>query len=99
MPRAGASYALRVAQGALGDTRLRASYGQGIVEPRFDQSFGTDPCFPGDPNLLPEESRTVNAGIEQKLASGSAVCESGLLRQPVSITSSVFSPSRLRPHV
>ncbi len=69
VPRAGASYALRVAQGALGDTRLRASYGQGIVEPRFDQSFGTDPCFPGDPNLLPEESRTVNAGIEQKLAS------------------------------
>jgi vitamin B12 transporter len=69
VPRAGASYALRVAQGALGDTRLRASYGQGIVEPRFDQTFGTDPCFPGDPNLLPEESRTVNAGIEQKLAS------------------------------
>jgi len=69
VPRAGASYALRVAQGAFGDTRLRASYGQGIVEPRFDQSFGTDPCFPGDPNLLPEESRTVNAGIEQKMAS------------------------------
>jgi vitamin B12 transporter len=69
VPRAGASYALRVAQGALGDTRLRASYGQGIVEPRFDQSFGIDPCFPGDPNLRPEESRTVNAGIEQKLAS------------------------------
>jgi vitamin B12 transporter len=69
VPRAGASYALRVAQGALGDTRLRASYGQGIVEPRFDQSFGTDPCFPGDPSLLPEQSRTVNAGIEQKLAS------------------------------
>jgi vitamin B12 transporter len=69
VPRAGASYALRIAQGALGDTRLRASYGQGIVEPRFDQSFGTDPCFPGDPTLLPEESRTVNAGFEQKLAS------------------------------
>jgi vitamin B12 transporter len=69
VPRAGASYALRTARGAFGDTRLRASYGQGIVEPRFDQSFGTDPCFPGDPSLLPEESRTVNAGIEQKLAS------------------------------
>ena len=69
VPRAGASYTLRVAQGAFGDTRLRASYGQGIVEPRFDQSFGIDPCFPGDPTLRPEESRTVNAGIEQKLAS------------------------------
>ena len=69
MPRAGASYTLRIAQGALGDSRLLASYGQGIVEPRFDQSYGTDPCFPGNPNLLPEQSRTVHAGIEQKLAS------------------------------
>jgi vitamin B12 transporter len=69
IPRAGASYTLRTAQGSFGDTRLRVSYGQGIVEPRFDQSFGTDPCFPGDPTLLPEESRTVNAGFEQKLAS------------------------------
>src|ERR1019366_3081106 len=53
MPRVGAAYALRIAKGAFGDTRLRASYGQGIVEPRFDQSFGTDPCFPGNPNLSP----------------------------------------------
>jgi vitamin B12 transporter len=69
MPRAGASYTLRIAQGAFGDSRLLASYGQGIVEPRFDQSYGTDPCFPGNPDLLPEQSRTVHAGIEQKLAS------------------------------
>ena len=69
LPRAGASYVLRMAQGAFGDTRLVTSYGQGIVEPRFDQSYGTDPCFPGNPNLLPEESRTINAGLEQKLAS------------------------------
>lgn len=69
MPRAGASYALRIAQGALGDTRVRASYGQGIVAPRFDQTYGDDPCFPGNPNLLPEQSRTVHAGIDQKLAS------------------------------
>ncbi len=69
MPRAGASYVLRIAQGAIGDTRLLASYGQGIVEPRFDQSYGDDPCFPGNPSLLPEQSRTVHAGFEQKLAS------------------------------
>ncbi len=69
MPRAGAAYALRIAQGAFGDTRLLASYGQGIVEPRFDQSFGTDPCFPGNPTLSPEQSRTVHAGFDQKLAS------------------------------
>jgi len=69
VPRVGIAYALRIAQGAFGDTRLRASYGKGIVEPRFDQSYGTDPCYPGNPNLLPEQSWTVHAGIEQKLAS------------------------------
>jgi vitamin B12 transporter len=69
VPRAGVSYALRIAQGAFGDTRLHATYGQGIVEPRFDQSFGNDPCFPGNPFLSPEESRTFHAGVEQKLAS------------------------------
>jgi len=69
LPRAGASYVLRTAAGAFSDTRLLASYGQGIVEPRFDQSYGTDPCFPGNPNLLPDESRTIHAGFEQKLAS------------------------------
>ena len=69
VPRAGASYALRTAMGAFGDTRLHATYGQGIVEPRFDQSFGDDPCFPGNPELAPEQSRTIHAGVDQKLAS------------------------------
>ena len=69
VPRAGASYALRTAQGAFGDTRLHATYGQGIVEPRFDQTFGDDPCVPGNPDLSPEQSRTIHAGVEQKLAS------------------------------
>lgn len=69
LPRAGISYLLHMAQGGFGDTRLRASYGEGIVEPRFDQSFGNDPCFPGNPTLSPEQSRTIHAGFEQKLAS------------------------------
>jgi vitamin B12 transporter len=69
VPRAGASYALRIASGAFGDTRLHATYGQGIVEPRFDQSFGEDSCFPGNILLSPEQSRTFHAGIDQKLAS------------------------------
>ena len=79
----GASYALRIAQGAFGDTRLHASYGQGIVEPRFDQSFGTDPCFPGNPDLSPEQSRTIHAGFEQKLASDRVRVTGGLFRQPL----------------
>ena len=69
VPRAGVSYVLRKAQAPLGDTRLHATYGEGIVEPRFDQSFGVDPCFPGNPELAPEESRTIHAGVDQKLAS------------------------------
>jgi outer membrane cobalamin receptor len=53
----------------LGPTRLRASYGLGIKEPTFVQSFEADPCFPGNPDLRPERSTTVDAGIEQMLAS------------------------------
>ena len=68
VPRAGIGYALRVDQGAFGDTRLRGSFGQGIKEARFDQTYGSDPCFPGNPVLLPERSRSIHAGIEQKLA-------------------------------
>jgi vitamin B12 transporter len=69
VPRVGAAYLLRAGNGAIGDTRLHAFYGQGIDEPRLDQSFGTDPCFPGNPNLLPEESRTSSGGIDQGFAS------------------------------
>ena len=61
---------LRYGRDFWGATRLRFAYGQGIKEPAFDQSFGTDPCFPGDPNLRPEQARTFNGGIEQRLAGG-----------------------------
>jgi outer membrane cobalamin receptor len=69
VPRLGGAFVIHMGQGLWGDTRLRAFYGQGIKEPRLDQSFGTDPCFPGNPALRPERSRTWDAGIEQKLAS------------------------------
>jgi len=69
VPSAGASYAARLGSDFWGATRLRFSYGEGIKEPRFDQTFGTDPCFPGNPNLRPESSRTVHAGVEQTLVS------------------------------
>jgi vitamin B12 transporter len=70
VPRVGASYLLSQGMGELGETRLHAFYGQGIVEPRLDQSFGTDPCFPGNPNLLPEQSTTANGGIDQQMFHG-----------------------------
>jgi len=72
VPRLGASLALLQGRGFWGETRFRIFYGEGIKEPRFDQSFGTDPCFPGNPALKPEQSKTWNAGIEQKLADSRA---------------------------
>ncbi len=69
VPRAGGSYVLHYGNGFWGDTRYRAFYGEGIKEPRFDETFGTDPCFPGNPNLKPEASKNWSTGFEQKLAS------------------------------
>ncbi len=69
VPRVGGTYALRYGKGFFGDTRYHAFYGQGIKEPRFDQTFGTDPCFPGNPDLKPEASKGWTTGIDQKLAS------------------------------
>jgi len=67
VPRVGASLALRYGKGFWGDTRYRISYGEGIIEPQFSQSYGSSPCSPGNPALKPEESKTWNTGIEQKL--------------------------------
>jgi outer membrane receptor protein involved in Fe transport len=70
-PRFGVAYLLRKGDALWGATRLRGSVGWGIKEPTFIQSFGfsTDPCFPGNPDLRPEKSRTATFGIEQRLAS------------------------------
>lgn len=65
VPRAGVVLAVRYARGFWGDTRARISYGQGIEEPTLFQSFSTDPCNPGNPDLRPQRSRTFNAGIDQ----------------------------------
>ncbi|HKE06326.1 MAG TPA: TonB-dependent receptor [Candidatus Acidoferrum sp.] len=68
VPRIGGSYLLHNGKGFFGDTRYRAFYGQGIKEARFDQTFGTDPCFPGNPGLKPEASKGWATGFDQKLA-------------------------------
>lgn len=61
-PRVGASYAARYGRGFWGATRLRASFGEGIMEP---------PLFPPGctPVLKPEQSTTFDAGIDQYLDS------------------------------
>lgn len=69
VPRVGAVYALGYTKGFVGDTRLRAAYGQGIEEPTALESFDTDPCSLGNPNLRPQRSRTINVGLDQYFSS------------------------------
>ena len=70
VPRAGASLALLQGRGFWGETRLRAFYGQGIKEPRFDQLYSDTFGDIGNPNLKPEASKTWSVGLEQNLADG-----------------------------
>jgi vitamin B12 transporter len=70
VPRVGGTAFLRYGKGFWGDTQLRMFYGQGIKEPRFDQTYGTDVCDPGNPNLKPEASKNWSAGLDQKLNGG-----------------------------
>jgi vitamin B12 transporter len=72
VPTAGIVYGLRYSDGFWGNTNLRFSYGEGIKEPALEQSYGSDPCYPGNPNLKPEESQTYNATLDQYLLSDKA---------------------------
>jgi vitamin B12 transporter len=44
---------------------VKASAGTGISEPSFLESFAKDPTYVGNPNLKPETSQSVEAGIER----------------------------------
>ncbi len=68
VPRVGASLALLQGRGFWGETRLRAFYGEGIKEPRFDQLYSDAFGDIGNPNLKPEASKTWSIGVEQNLA-------------------------------
>jgi outer membrane cobalamin receptor len=72
VPSAGIVYAVRSGNGLWGNTNLRFSYGEGIKEPALEQSYGSDPCYPGNPNLKPEQSQTYNATLDQYLFSDRA---------------------------
>jgi vitamin B12 transporter len=67
VPRAGASVVLRYGAGMFGDTVLRTFYGQGIKEPRFDQTLSDNFGDLGNPLLKPESSKNWTAGVTQKL--------------------------------
>ena len=56
------------ASGFIGDTRVRFSAGKGVKEPTMLESFSPSPFFEGNPDLLPERSRSIDIGVEQHLA-------------------------------
>lgn len=72
VPRGSIVVVARESAGAIGETKLRASAGLGIKEPTVLQSFSLSPYFLGNPDLLPERARTVEAGVEQRLAGNRA---------------------------
>ena len=67
VPRIGGSVVARYGTGLVGDSLFRAFYGQGIKEPRFDQTLGDNFGDFGNPSLKPESSKNWSAGVEQKL--------------------------------
>jgi vitamin B12 transporter len=67
VPRAALALRLREGDDA---TTLRASAGMGIKAPSFLESFGESFFARGNPELLPERSRTADLGLEQRLFEG-----------------------------
>jgi vitamin B12 transporter len=74
-PRGTIVYVARTASGALGATRLKASGGTGIKEPTMIESYSLSPFFRGNLDLEPERSRSVEVGIDQRLARDRAKVE------------------------
>jgi outer membrane cobalamin receptor len=72
VPRASVAYVLRPSSGLIGETMLRANGGLGIKEPTVLQSFSPSPSFLGNPDLEPERARSVEVGVEQRLANDRA---------------------------
>jgi outer membrane cobalamin receptor len=69
VPRGSLTYLL-ARHGVFAGTRLKGSYSLGIKEPSIEQSFGFTGygVFP-NPNLKPEQARSLEAGVEQKFGS------------------------------
>jgi len=69
VPRGSIAFVAHEANGSFGVTRLHAAAGLGIKEPTVLQSFSPSPYYMGNPNLQPEKSRSVEAGVDQRLFS------------------------------
>jgi vitamin B12 transporter len=98
VPRVSAAFVARPSRGAVGETRLKASAGRGIKEPTIVESYSPALSFLGNPELLPERSRSVDAGIEQRLAHDrlkiDATWFDGRFRDIISTRTLGFNPFR-----
>jgi len=67
IPRATLTYLAWRGNDLFSGTRFRAAYSQGIVEPSFGESYGSGGNYPVLPNpeLKPEQARTLEAGFIQ----------------------------------
>jgi outer membrane cobalamin receptor len=96
VPRLSVAVVARQSQGAVGETRLRASAGRGIKEPTIIQSYSLSPFSLGNADLKPERSRSVDAGVEQRLAHDRLKLEAtwfdGLFHDIISTRTLSFDP-------
>ncbi len=67
VPRGSVALVVHEGDAAFGATRVHAAAGLGIKEPTVLQSFSPSPFFRGNPDLQPERSRSVEAGVDQRL--------------------------------
>lgn len=97
-PRASLAVIARRGDALAGDTRLKVSAGRGIKEPTALQSFSTSPFFLGNPDLEPEESTSLEAGLEQRFAGDRMRIEAtwfhNRFRNIISTRTISFSPFR-----
>ena len=71
VPHVAVSYLLVRGGEAFSGTRLRGSFGEGIKEPNFLQTFGQRIFgIVGNPNLKPEQNRAFEAGLQQSFLGG-----------------------------
>jgi outer membrane cobalamin receptor len=75
VPRAAFVYVAHERSPRLGETRLKVGGGSGIKEPTMLESFSISPFFLGNADLKPERSRSLEVGIEQRLAADRAKVE------------------------
>jgi len=75
VPRVSASVLVHPGHETVGETRLKFNAGLGVKEPTLLESFSPSPFGLGNPDLLPERSRAVDFGVEQRLAADRAKVE------------------------